>query len=551
MKFEILNNELDLPLLDRLLKIRNIDLNKKEDFLNPDWKNFWYSPFLLSDMDKSIERILKAIKNNERIVVFWDYDVDGVTATYVVFYFIYKFLNYKNISIRLPSRADGYGIRGFHLDELKEKWVSLVITVDNGITAVEEAEYAKKIGLDLIITDHHTPLDVLPNSFALVDPKTSPEYPFKEIAGVWVAFKLITALANKLNLDKKTKEKMMNYFLPIVAIWTVADCVPLVDENRLLVKKWLEIINNKNKRPPNIQNMIDFLNLKNVDSYHIGFVIWPRLNASWRIYKPDDSFQALFQHNCEAQTKYLEKLDELNKKRQDTQSNILSEVEKNIDLSKNILVSYWEFHEWVIGIVSWRLTEKHNKPSIIMHVDKEKWIAVGSCRAPMYFSIVKMLNDIWKDGLLERFGWHAQAGWLTVKLDNIDTFVQAVYKYWENILPEELEKLVFVDTEITEKDLLSEDINEVWKLAPFGEQNPQPTFLIKNVQIKKIDFVWKQQNHLKIYAQKDWIDLILIRWSGKTMLDKIWGRQNIDIIANYEKDDYNGGFYFKIKELIL
>jgi single-stranded-DNA-specific exonuclease len=161
-----------------------------------------------------------------------------------------------------------------------------------------------------------------------------------------------------------------------------------------------------------------------------------------------------------------------------------------------------------------------------------------------------MLNDIWKGGLLERFGWHAQAGWLTVKLDNIDKFVEAVYKYWENILPEELEKLVFVDTEITEKDLLSEDINEVWKLAPFGEQNPQPTFLIKNVQIKKIDFVWKQQNHLKIYAQKGWIDLILIKWSGKTMLDKIWDRQNIDIIVNYEKDDYNGGFYFKIKELV-
>ena len=550
MKFEILNNELDLPLIDRLLKIRNIDLDKKDDFLNPSWKNFWYDPFLLSDMNKSIERILKAIKNNERIVVFWDYDVDGVTATYVVFYFIYKFLNYKNISIRLPSRQDGYGIRGFHLDELKEKNVSLVITVDNGITAVQEAEYAKKLGLDLIITDHHTPLDEIPQPFALVNPKTSPDYPFKEIAGVGVAFKLISALAQKLNLDKKTKEKMLNYFLPIVAIGTVADCVLLVDENRLLVKKWLEIINNKQKRPPNIQNMIDFLNLKNVDSYHIGFVIGPRLNASWRINTPDDSFQALFQHGCNAQTKYLEKLDKLNKQRQDTQSDILAEVTKNIDLTKNILVAYGEFHEWVIGIVSWRLTEKYNKPSIVMNVDKEKWIAVGSCRAPMYFSIVKMLNDIGKEWLLERFGGHAQAGWLTIKLENIDKFVEAVYKYWESILPEDLEKIVFVDTEIVEKDLLEDDINHIWKLAPFGQQNTQPTFLIKDMEIKKIDFVWKEKNHLKIYAKKWDVELVLIRWSWKNLLEKIQDKSHISVIVNYEKDDYNGGYYFKIKEVL-
>ena len=548
MKFELINQDYNLSLLDRLLKIRNIDLEKKDEFLNPSWANFWYDPFLLSDMEKSVDRILKAIKNNERIVVFWDYDVDGVTATYVVFYFIYKFLNYKNVSIRLPSREDGYGIRGFHLDELKEKNVSLVITVDNGITALEEAEYAKKIWLDLIITDHHTPLEHLPQAFALVNPKTSPSYPYKEIAGVGVAFKLISALAKKLKLDKNTKQKMLNYFLPIVAIWTVADCVPLLDENRLLVKKWLEIINDKNKRPPNIENMINFLNLKNVDSYHIWFVIWPRLNASWRIYKPDTSFQVLFQHNCEVQYKYLEKLDNMNKQRQSTQSDILSEVEKSIDLTKNILIAHWEFHEWVIGIVSWKLTEKYNKPSIIMHIDKEKWLAVWSCRSPMYFSIVDLLNQVWE--YLERFGGHAQAGGLTIKLENLEKFKQAVYKIWENILPQDLEKIIFVDTEITEKDLLEDDINHIWKLAPFGQQNPQPTFLIKDVTIKKIDLVWKQQNHLKIYGQKAGIDLIFLKWSWKSLLEKIQDKKSIDLIVNYEKDDYNWGYYFKIKEIL-
>ncbi len=550
MKFELLNTEEDLSILDRLLKIRWIDLEQKEKFLNPSWKNFWYDSFLLSDMEKAIVRIEKAMKNNERIVVFWDYDVDGVTATYVVFYFIYNFLWYKNISLRLPSRVDGYWIRGFHLDELKEKWVSVVITVDNGITAIEETEYAKKLWIDVIITDHHSPLDKIPEPFALVNPKTSPDYPYKDIAWVWVAFKLITAIANRQKLSKSMKEKMMNYFLPIVAIGTVADCVPLLDENRLLVQKWLEIINDRNKRPQNIWNICNYLNLKTVEAYHIWFVIWPRLNASGRMHTPDTAFHVLYQQRAEKQLEYLQKLEDMNQNRRDTQSDILKEIEQNIDFSKNVLIAAGEFHEWIIWIVSWRLTEKYNKPSIVMHIDKEKWQAVGSCRAPMYFSIVKMLEEVWWDGLLDRFGWHAQAGWLTCNLDNLDKFKEAVYKYGENILPWDLEKLIFVDTEVTEKDLMSDEINDIWKLAPFGQQNQQPTFFIKDIRITKIDLVWKKQNHLKIFAKKWEIDLVLLKWSWLTLLDKIKDKETISVIVNYEKDDYNGWFYFKIKEVL-
>ena len=548
MKIEILNQEYDLPLLERLLKIRWIQ--DKEKFLNPTWRNSWYNPFLLSDMDKSVDRIVQVMKNNERIVVFGDYDVDWVTSTYVVFYFLYKFLNYKNVSIRLPSRADGYWIRGFHLDELKEKNVSLVITVDNGITAVEEVEYAKKLGLEVIITDHHSPLEVLPSPFALINPKVSENYPFKELAWVGVAFKLITALANRLNLSKQIKEKMINYFLPIVAIWTVADCVPLIDENRFLVKKWLEIINDTKKRPPNIQNMIDYLNLKNVDSYHIWFVIWPRLNASGRIHKPDDSFQVLYQHNYSYQEKYLDKLEQMNRQRQDTQSDILKEIEEQINLDENILLAVGDFHEWVIGIVAGRLTEKYNKPSIVLSIQKEKNQAVGSCRSPMYFSIVELLEKIWKEWILERYGWHDQAGWLTINLDNLDKFRQLVQKYWKEILPENLEKIVFVDTELTSQDLLSEDIKNLWYLSPFWEQNPQPSFLLKDVEILKIDLVWKQQNHLKIYAKKDDVQFTLLKWSWVSLLDKIKDKEKFSVIVNWEKDDFNGGFYFKIKEIL-
>jgi len=547
MKFELLNTNYDLSLIDRLLEIRNI--KDKEKFLNPTWKNSWYDPFLLSDMQKSIDRIISAIKNNERIIVFGDYDVDGVTSTYVVFYFLYKILNYKNVSIRLPSRQDGYWIRGFHLDELKQKNVSLIITVDNWITAVEEVSYAKSLGMDLIITDHHTPLEVLPDAYSIINPKLW-NYPFKDLAWVGVAFKLISALANRLNLSKLSKEKLINYFLPIVAIWTVADCVPLIDENRFLVKKWLEIINNSKKRPPNIDNLISYLKLKEVDSYHIWFVIGPRLNASGRIHKPDNSFQVLFQHSKSVQEKYLDLLEEMNKQRQNTQSDILKEIEEKIDLNENILLAVGDFHEWVIWIVAGRLSEKYNKPAIVLSVQKDKNQAVGSCRSPLYFSIIELLNKIWEEGILERYWGHAQAGGLTINLDNLDKFKQLLKKYWEDILPDNLEKILFVDTELLKQDFLSEDIQNLDLLSPFWEQNPKPVFLIKDVKVVKVDVVGKQNNHIKILAEKDWIQFNILKWSGLSLLEKLKSSDKLSVIVNWEKDSFNGGFYFKLIDFI-
>ncbi len=548
MKIEILNDDTNLSLIDRLLKIRKIE--DKNKFLSPTWWNSRYNPFLLENIEKASEKILNVMKNNERIVIFGDYDVDWITATYVVFYFLYKFLWYKNVSIRLPSRQDWYWIRKFHIDELKQKNVSLVITVDNWITAVEEVDYANKLWLDIIITDHHSPLEKLPNSYAIINPKTSSNYPFKELAGVWVAFKLITALSNKLKLSTTKKNKIINCFLPIVAIWTVADCVPLIDENRFLVKKWLEIINNPHKRPINISNIISYLNLKNIDSFHIWYIIWPRLNASWRIHKPDNAFQVLFQHKELCQLKYLNKIEWMNKERQLTQTDILVEVEKTIDKNKNILLAIWEFHEWVIWIVAWKLTEKYNKPSIVLSINKSKNEAVGSCRAPNYFSIIKMLDNIWKKWIFERYGWHLQAWWLTIKLDKIEIFKKELENYWKNISQDKLEKIILVDTFIWKEDLISDDIKKLDLLAPFWEQNPNPTFLIKDLQIKKIDLVWKEKNHIKVYANKDWVDLTLLKWSWLKLLEKLKDKKYIDCVVQYAKDDYNWWFYFKILEIL-
>ena len=313
MKYQILNQDNNLPLIQRLLWVRNIS-EKPDFFLDPRIAHYWKDPFLLNDMEKWVERIIQALKNKEKIMIFWDYDVDGITSSFCVYKFITEFLGYKNISIMYPDRLkDGYGLKNKHLDEIKAKGVNLIITVDNGITSAQEAEYAKELGIDLIITDHHHKLDQVPDSYALINPQVSPNYTFKGLAGVWVAFKLINALLTKTNFDKEKKNQIFNYFLPIVAIGTVADIVPLVDENRVIVKKWLELINKSPQTlPKGLAGFLKYLNIKdNVDTFHIGFVIWPRINAGGRIQSPYDSLKILLTE-WEKQLEHIEKIEAIN-----------------------------------------------------------------------------------------------------------------------------------------------------------------------------------------------------------------------------------------------
>ncbi len=553
MIYEVLNQDKDKSLIERIFAVRGIDDNI-DSFLNPTYQEYWWDPFLLTGMKKAVNRILKAIENNEKIMIFGDYDVDGVTSSYSLYHFITKILRYSNISIRLPHRLkDGYGIRTYHIDEVKNLWVSLVITVDNGITAIQEASYAKKLGIDMIITDHHTPLDALPDSFVTINPKISSRYKFKDLAGVAVVFKLISAISNTLIKDKDLKQKVMNDLMPFVAIWSVADCVPLIGENRLLVQKWLEIINNPSKRPENISAIIKFLNLKTVTSFHIWFVIGPRLNAGWRMSSANDSLHCILQKG-QIQTNYLEKLEKLNTQRRTRQENDMKEIEEKLDLTQKVLVAVWDnIHEWVVGIVAGRIAEKYNKPTLIMSIDEEKQIAVWSCRAPEYFSIIDMLNEVGKDGLLDRFGGHEQAWGLTVKLKNLDKMITSMYKYWkETITDSKLEKPIQVDTEILERDLKDNNINDMHKLEPFGEGNREPFFLIKDLKTEKILTMGKEKNHTKVLSRLWEVPVEIIKWNGENngIAKKARKQDSLDIICKYRKNDFSWGYFFDIKEVL-
>lgn len=542
MKYEILNQDNNLSLLERLLAVRQVS-DDPALFLNPRFSDYRKDPFLLNDMDKGVARIIDALKKQEKIMIFGDYDVDGVTSSYCVYRFITRFLGYSNISVMYPDRLqDGYGLKNKHLDEMKKKGVQLVITVDNGITSVNEAQYAKQIGIDLVITDHHHALDRVPEAVAVINPQVSPKYDFKGLAGVGVAFKLINALLAKSTFTNEKKNQIFNYFLPIVAIGTVADIVPLVWENRVIVKRGLEIINkNPELMPKSLMGFLAALNLKeNVDTYHIGFVIGPRINAGGRIESPYDSLRILL---CETadQIQYIEKIENINTERRRLQDKAFRIAEKRVDPDQTFLyVCDEEFHEGIVGIVSGRITEKYNKPSAVFKIDIEKGHAVASLRGPGYFSVIDMISTA--APYLLRFGGHKWAGGLTVGLDHLDHVIQIFQDYcqWE-ITSDQLEKVTQVDTVLLDHEWNDEELRDIALLAPFWEGNQEPLFMFEHIKVARVEAIWKKSNHLKIYGQF-WEKTVVIMMWGKG--EEVWLiPQKISIVGKVKPDSYNGGYF--------
>lgn len=544
MNFNIQYENPDESLLTRLFKVRGIQ-DDVENFLNPKLADYWLDPFLLNDMEIAVERILKAIKNWEKIMIFGDYDVDGVTSSRLLYRFITKFLNYRDVSIQYPDRIkDGYGLKNNHIDDIKSKWVSLIITVDNWIASVKEILYAKEQWIDVIITDHHKEQDQIPQAFAVVNPQISSNYPFKGLAGVGVAFKLMNAILSRSKFDSDEKNHIFNYFLPIVAIWTVADIVPLIHENRVIVKKWLELINTqRHKLATSIRWFLDYLNLRdNVDTFHIWFVIGPRINAGWRIQSPYDSLKALL-YTWEKQFEHMGKIDEVNNERKRLQEKAFKISQEIVDLNQNILIAAdEEFHEWVVGIVAGKLTEKYYKPSAVFKIDQEKGVAVASLRWPDYFNIIQMLWEA--PELMIRFGWHKQAWWLAVKLDKLDDLKSFLIDYCnKNISEANLKKSLKIDTKIYVDEWNNNSLQDIEKLAPFGEGNKEPVFIIENLKIKKVEKVGKNWwAHLKIHWELDWKKITSMFWSKWSECDGFEASE-ISIVGKIKKDSYNGWFF--------
>ena len=508
------------PVISRLLAVRGYDTEEKvRSFLNKE-NTYLYDPFLMKDMDRAAARIVTALDKSEKITIYGDYDVDGVTSVSVIY--LYLKSRGGNVSYYIPNRAsEGYGLNNGALNKLKEEGTSLVVTVDTGITAVEETEYMKSIGLDLVVTDHHGCREILPDACAVVNPKRPDDgYPFKELAGVGVVFKTITAVefllqerkifgdgGNGLSYGERYTrmlesgesdflETVCRDYIDLVAIGTVADVMTLTDENRLICSAGLSIIENSPR--PGLAALMDasegmkakkYPKKRKLSASYIGFTVAPRINAAGRIADAELGVELFICEDRKEADRIASELCELNLQRQAEENRIALEAaemaEKTHDFENDpvIVLASENWHHGVIGIVSSRLTEKYNMPSILISV--EDGVGKGSGRSIKGLHICHALAEC--SDLLIRYGGHELAAGLTVSQENIDSFRKKINEYARAQLGSDAGEInLDVDLEIEEEDVSLRLCEQVSLLEPCGVGNPTPVFMMRNVTVEDV-----------------------------------------------------------------
>ncbi len=491
-KVKRLSSELNInPKLGSLLFTRGVsNFDEAKRFFRPQLDQL-HDPFLMKDMDKAVERVILAVEKHEKIMVYGDYDVDGTTAVSLVYSFLRLF--YKNIEFYIPDRYnEGYGISFKGIDYAASNKVKLIIALDCGIKAVDKVEYATEKGVDFIIGDHHRPGDIIPAAAAVLDPKQDDcNYPFKELSGCGVGFKLAQAVAIKTNLDE---EKVFD-FLDLVAVSIAADIVPITGENRILAFYGLDKIN-KNPRSgicslfksagtvPAEEKSSKFYFKKEITVNDLVFSLGPRINAAGRIEDATNSVRLLISTNMEYAEKLGAQINELNITRREFDSNITKEaieqIENNpINNSKKTTIVYSpDWHKGVIGIVASRLIERFYKPSIVF--TKSDDLITGSARSIKKFDIYDAIDN--SSDLLEHFGGHTYAAGLALKPENLDKFKKEFEDYANEKLTDDMMiPEIEIDQELDISDINDNFFKILKQFAPFGPGNMSPIFQSNNV----------------------------------------------------------------------
>jgi len=492
---EDLMEKTGLPrLLAKVFLSRGInDKDYINDFLNPSIKNL-HDPFLLKDMEKAVARILWALNQKEKITIYGDYDVDGVTSVAILSDFLKS--QGADLDFYIPNRCDeGYGMSIAAIDKIKETGTKLIITVDCGVADFEEALYIKESQIDLIITDHHSCKDELPEAYAIVNPRRPDcNYPFKDLAGVGVVFKLLNGLCIKMALG----DLYLDY-LDLVAVGTVADIVPLLGENRIMVKFGLSKVSyDPNVGISALLQTVGF-KFKMITPNEVSFMIAPRVNAAGRVESADTAVMLFTSRDKEEATKLARQLDTYNKTRQDIESKIYKQVVEAIDADagfaneKVIVVCGEGWHHGIIGIVASKIVEKYSRPCILISSDGDR--GRGSGRSIEGFSLFKALKTC--DDLLERYGGHDQAVGVTAKTCNIPKLRENINLYAEDA--ELYKPLLSAPTciELDEEDLSINSVKQLENLEPFGLGNIRPSFLYRNFGVNEVKTVGEGK-HLKM-----------------------------------------------------
>ena len=535
-KVEEISSKYNLnKLISTILANRNITTEEEiRLFLSPTRKDF-HNPFLITDMEKSVERIIKAIENKEKVTIYGDYDVDGITSITV----LKSFLKDRGLetSQYIPNRLnEGYGLNNNAIEKIKQQGCDLMITVDCGISAINEINYASSLGIETIITDHHEPGNEIPKAFAVIDNKRKDsKYPFRELAGVGVVFKLIQAIGIKLGL----KEEEYLKYLDIVCVGTISDIVPLVDENRVIAKLGLMLI--RQTRNIGLKSIIDTSGYTKIDSNSISFGIAPRINACGRMGKAEDALELFLSKNYNEVSELAKKLNDYNKLRQDTEKeiyeNAIKQIEQNkLDKNNSIIVGGHNWHHGVIGIVSSKITEMYFKPSILLSFE-EDGIGTGSGRSIPGFDLHEALTKCL--GSVEKFGGHSMAVGLTVKKEKFEEFKKEFEQIATKSNVSEIIPVINIDAKIDFSAINKDMVESLKQLEPFGEGNKMPVFVFKNLKIDSIRAL-PEGKHLKLTLKEGNTVVNAIGFNIGNLADEYIIGDKIDVVGVLEVNNFNG-----------
>lgn len=519
-------------LLAILLSNRGISSKQQVDlYLKPTRKDF-YNPFLMPDMEKAVDRILKAINNKEKVIIYGDYDVDGITSTTV----LKKFLGERGLEVDwyIPNRLnEGYGLNKNAIDYINKQGYTLIITVDCGISAIEEIQYAVNLGIEVIVTDHHEPIEVLPNCLAVIDAKRKDNiYPFNQLAGVGVVFKLIQAISIKLNIEEKEYLK----YLDLVAIGTISDIVPLKDENRVISKLGIKLV--EVTRNIGLKALISVLGFKKIDSTVISFGIAPRINASGRMGVQEKALDLFLTNDYKEARNITEELNNYNNNRQAEEQKIFKEALEKLKVEEDkpcIILGNENWHHGVIGIVSSKITDMFFKPSILLCFEGNE--AKGSGRSIPGFDLHKALMECSND--IKKFGGHSMAVGITIERERYETFKSNFEKYIESTNIKDIVPVVSIDAEVLLKDLNINTIKELELMEPFGEANKIPQFLLKNLKIIAIRSL-SEGKHLKLKLKQDNYIIDAIGFNIGELAEIYQIEDKVDVVGNININVFNG-----------
>lgn len=536
-----------------------VDPKVVDSFINPTLEKL-HDPFLLKDMEKAIDLIIETMENGESIRIFGDYDQDGISSTMTLLDGLLYF--YDDISYDIPDRViDGYGISDRMIDRAIEANVSLIITCDNGISAIDQVKRLKENGIEVIVTDHHQVSkkedgewveQILPQADCVINPKRLDNtYPFDDLCGAGVAFKLIQALYQRLDGDMEYLYGLLEY----VAMGTVCDVVSLTDENRIFVREGLKRINNTEKLA--IKALVEENSWnREVSAYTLGFIIGPCMNATGRLSTAKLAIDMLMEDDIEKIRTYAKKLVSLNNERKEL-TNI--GLEKTLEIIKDkkyynddiIIVDVENIEESICGIIAGRIKEKFNKPTIIMTESSQNGILKGSGRSIEAYNIYKEVFEI-KD-ILESFGGHPMACGLSIRSDKVEDFRQKLNDK-SKLKKDDFVNIINIDAQIPIDKLSLEFAESLQRLEPFGKDNPKAKFADKNLFIKNINMIGKNNNTMKMILNKNGRDIEAIKFNAqkdyKYLSDKFKANiigNRIDAVFYPDINEFNGRRNLQVK----